>query len=131
MIRALLFFFSAMAMPCLGANDYLGHTADPNPLGDTDVVLLEPTSGAALYKFQLSTLKTYVLDDLATVATTGAYSDLSGKPTLGSLAALSPTGTGSNANFLRGDDAWANPIIVAGASGTNVYTATPSPALTG
>jgi len=30
---------------------------------------------------------------LATVATTGAYSDLTGKPTLGSLAALSTVGT--------------------------------------
>jgi hypothetical protein len=52
---------------------------------------------------------------LATVATTGAYSDLSGKPTLGTLAAknaitvptdITATGTPSSATFLRGDGSW-------------------------
>lgn len=52
---------------------------------------------------------------LATVATTGAYSDLSGKPTLGTLAAknaiavptdITATGTPSSSTFLRGDGSW-------------------------
>lgn len=45
----------------------------------------------------MSTFKTLarMLSDLATVATTGAYSDLSGKPTLGTAAALD-VGTGNN-----------------------------------
>lgn len=53
--------------------------------------------------------------DFATVATTGAYSDLTGKPTLGALAAkdatavsdISATGTPSATTYLRGDGAWA------------------------
>jgi hypothetical protein len=52
---------------------------------------------------------------LSTVATTGAYSDLSGKPTLGTLAAknaitvptdITATGTPSSTTFLRGDGSW-------------------------
>lgn len=47
---------------------------------------------------------------LATVATTGAYNDLSGKPTLGTLAALSyPGGTSA---FLRADGTWQIPVDV-------------------
>lgn len=46
---------------------------------------------------------------LATVAITGAYSDLTGKPSLGTLAAVTPTGTPTGAKFLRDDDAWAIP----------------------
>ena len=54
---------------------------------------------------------------LATVAETGAYSDLSGKPTLGALAAkdqaamadLAATGTPDNTTYLRGDGAWTTP----------------------
>ena len=70
--------------------------------------------------------------DLATVATTGDYDDLTNKPTLGALAALSTvdtaqiadasvtiakidaTGTASSSTYLRGDGAWAT---VSGGSG--------------
>jgi hypothetical protein len=44
---------------------------------------------------------------LATVATTGAYADLSGKPTLGTVAALNTTG--STTTFLRGDGTFTTP----------------------
>lgn len=59
----------------------------------------------------------HTVTGLATVAETGAYSDLSGKPTLGALAAkdtaavadISATGTPGGTTFLRGDGAWAVP----------------------
>lgn len=55
--------------------------------------------------------------ELAGVATSGAYSDLTGKPTLGSLAAknqaamadLAATGTPDNTTYLRGDGTWTTP----------------------
>lgn len=64
-------------------------------------------------------------DDLATVATTGDYSDLSGRPMLGDMAAkddvdisdINATGTPSNLTFLRGDGQW-----VPGASGVATVT---------
>ncbi|WP_273727466.1 hypothetical protein [Brucella gallinifaecis] len=51
---------------------------------------------------------------LAPVATSGAYNDLTGKPTLGALAAkssvaiadIAATGTPSSGTFLRGDGTW-------------------------
>lgn len=47
---------------------------------------------------------------ISTVGFTGAYSDLTGKPTLGTLAALSyPGGT---ATFLRADGTWQTPVDV-------------------
>lgn len=64
--------------------------------------------------------------DLATVATTGAYNDLSGKPTLGALAAksqisvpgdISATGTPSNTTYLRGDGTWFTPAGGGGGGG--------------
>lgn len=42
---------------------------------------------------------------LATVATTGAYSDLSGKPTLGTLASQNGTFSGTSSGTNTGDDA--------------------------
>lgn len=59
----------------------------------------------------------HTVTGLATVAETGAYSDLTGKPTLGALAAkdqaaiadISATGTPSGSNFLRGDGTWSAP----------------------
>ena len=59
----------------------------------------------------------HTITGLATVAETGAYSDLSGKPTLGALAAkdtaavadISATGTPGNTTFLRGDGTWSVP----------------------
>lgn len=44
---------------------------------------------------------------LSAVATTGAYADLTGKPTLGTVAALS--GPGGTTNFLRADNTYAQP----------------------
>jgi len=58
---------------------------------------------------------TLTAPNLATVATSGAYGDLSGLPTLGALAALSPSGTASSSTYLRGDNTWAT---VSGGSGT-------------
>lgn len=64
---------------------------------------------------------------LATVATTGAYNDLTGKPTLGALAAkstvtvptdISATGTPSSTTYLRGDGVWATPAGGGGGGGT-------------
>ena len=66
---------------------------------------------------------------LSTVATTGAYGDLSGKPTLGSLAAkntvtagvdFSATGTPSATTYLRGDNVWATPAGGGGGGGGQV-----------
>jgi hypothetical protein len=37
-----------------------------------------------------------------------AYAKLTGTPALGSLAALSPTGTAGSSTYLRGDDSWAS-----------------------
>ena len=51
----------------------------------------------------------------ATVATSGAYADLSGKPALGTVAAL--TGPGGTALFLRSDDTYAAPAAAGGALG--------------
>lgn len=64
--------------------------------------------------------------DLASVATTGAYSDLSGLPTLGDMAAkddvgvsdINATGTPSSLTFLRGDGQW----VAGGASGVATVT---------
>ena len=50
-----------------------------------------------------------ITSGLATVATTGTYSSLSGLPTLGTLASVSPTGTASSSTYLRGDGTWATP----------------------
>ena len=36
----------------------------------------------------------------------GAYASLSGRPTLGTLAAITPTGTANGTTFLAGDNAW-------------------------
>lgn len=64
--------------------------------------------------------------DLATVATTGAYNDLTGKPTLGALAAktqidvpgdINATGTPSGTTYLRGDGAWFTPAGGGGGGG--------------
>lgn len=64
---------------------------------------------------------------LATVASTGAYNDLTGKPTLGALAAkntvtvptdISATGTPSATTYLRGDGVWATPAGGGGGGGT-------------
>jgi len=57
-----------------------------------------------------------ITSGLATVATTGAYSSLSGAPTLGTLASISPTGTASSTTYLRGDGVWA--AIASGSSVT-------------
>jgi hypothetical protein len=65
---------------------------------------------------------------LATVATTGVYNDLTGKPTLGALAAKNtisvPTditagGTASNTTYLRGDGTWATPAGGGGGGAVN------------
>lgn len=66
---------------------------------------------------------------LATVATTGAYADLSGKPTLGTLAAksaiavpgdITASGSASSTTYLRGDGVWATPA--GGGGGGTVNT---------
>ena len=66
---------------------------------------------------ELTAAQVKTLLALATVAETGAYSDLTGKPTLGSLAAknqaamadLAATGTPDNTTYLRGDGTWTTP----------------------
>lgn len=56
-------------------------------------------------RFTVSALRTLMQANLATVATTGAYSNLSGLPVLGTVAALNYSG-GAGA-FLRGDGTFA------------------------
>jgi hypothetical protein len=67
-----------------------------------------------------------VAGTLSTVATTGAYGDLSGTPTLGTLAAkddidvpgdIDATGTADATTFLRGDGVWATPVGGGGSLG--------------
>lgn len=57
---------------------------------------------------------------LATVATSGVYNDLSGKPTLGTLAAVSPTGTPDGTKVLRDDFTWV-PQTGGGGGGGDVF----------
>lgn len=73
---------------------------------------------------------------LAAVATTGAYSDLSDKPTLGAMAAknnvavsdISATGTPDNTTYLRGDGSWSTP---AGGGGSGTVTSVAATVPTG
>lgn len=67
-------------------------------------------------RFTFSAIRTLLQANLATVAVSGAYSSLTGLPTLGTVAALSyPSGT---TNFLRADGTWAVPPGTAVSWGT-------------
>lgn len=68
---------------------------------------------------------------LAAVATSGNYSDLSGTPTLGALAAkddvgiadIDATGTPSSSTYLRGDGSWQTPAGGGGGGGREILSA--------
>jgi hypothetical protein len=55
---------------------------------------------------------------LATVATSGAYNDLTGKPTLGPLASISPGGTPASGTFLKFDGTTYSYAAPSGAAST-------------
>lgn len=63
---------------------------------------------------------------LATVSTSGAYGDLSGRPALNSLATSTLTGTASATTFLRGDNAWTALATVATSGSYADLTGKPS-----
>jgi len=107
----------------LSGKPTLGALADNDTISNTDIA-----SDAAIALSKLATdplaranhsgtQAASTITGLATVATTGAYADLSGRPTLGTLAVLdavtisniTATGTANNTTFLRGDGAWATP----------------------
>jgi hypothetical protein len=68
-----------------------------------------------------------LISNSGTISLSGVVLTLPGSSV--TLADLGTSGTASSANFLRGDFKWAAALQSATASGTNVYTATPSPAL--
>lgn len=97
-MKKILLLLLASAGVCFATNDYNAHS--PGSIGDTDVVLFE-TTGSTIYKASASAIKTYVLTaipganitngtitsamlsfSLATVATSGSYTDLLNKPTI-------------------------------------------------
>jgi hypothetical protein len=74
---------------------------------------------------------------LATVATTGAYADLSGRPTVMTptahthgIADLTATGTPSATTYLRGDGTWATPAGGGGSGGPLTGTGFPEGVVT-
>lgn len=118
----------------LSGRPTLGALADNDTISNADVA-----SDAAIALSKLATdplaranhtgtQAASTITGLATVATTGAYGDLSGRPTLGTLAALdavtisniTATGTANSTTFLRGDGTWASP---AGGGGGDLLAA--------
>ena len=73
----------------------------------------------------------YTAPVLATVATTGVYADLTGKPTLGTAAAQNTGASGANVPLLNGANTWSALQIFSSGVRFGTYTVSVAPPITG
>ena len=111
-----------------GSSGYLNPGAKisvSGPSGNTSYVASTATTftGASDITIPITEIKAGIVTGLATVATSGNYSDLSGKPTIPSASSTSPkaSGTaavGSETAFARGDHVHPAQTTITGNAGT-------------
>jgi len=130
----------------------IGSLPSASAMGDTDLFMVDQASNSATY-VQMTGLqiKTYAQTGMVPTSRTVNGHALTGSVTvtpsdlslvigtnveawnakLDALAALSPPGTSGEilSSSSSGTLSWIPPVLTATASGTNIYTATPSPAL--
>jgi hypothetical protein len=78
-------------------------STDAVPEGSVNLYFTTARGEAAAASWWAASASKAKLDGLATVATTGAYGDLSGRPTLGTLAAQNGTFSGTSSGTNTGD----------------------------